>query len=165
MGRELRRVQPEWEHPEELKTSMFHEPKMGFIPLHDKTVDEAWVEWLAEFKASDEYYSEFCENWGTPPDPKYYRPEWDEEPTWFQVYETVSEGTPVTPPFATRDELIVYLVENGDYWDQKRSGLNVGKPWEVRAAQEFVNNVGWAPSGVILDGVGMRGHDMLGREK
>ena len=44
-----------------------------------------------------------------------------EPPTgdWWQVWETVSEGSPVTPAFPTRDALIDYLVEGGDISDRK----------------------------------------------
>ena len=38
-----------------------------------------------------------------------------EELTWWQVYGTVSEGTPDTPAFATSAELIYYLFTYGDY--------------------------------------------------
>lgn len=79
-----------------------------------------------------------------PPDPKYYRPYREEDATWYQVWETVTEGTPVTPPFATREELVDYLVKYGDEWDQKR-----GNGGYSRAAAEAFVNAGWAPSMVI----------------
>lgn len=63
------------------------------------------------------------------------------EGEWWQVWETVSEGSPVTPAFATRDELITYLVEHGDAWDQKRGDGG----WAREAAESFVGT-GWAPS-------------------
>ncbi len=59
-------------------------------------------------------YPTYEDFWGEPPEPNdpTLRPEYEEEPTWFQVYETVSEGTPVTPPFATEQELSDYLVRH-----------------------------------------------------
>ena len=76
-----------------------------------------------------------------------YRPKFEDEPTWFQVYETVSEGSPVTPPFATREELVEYLVKNGDDWDQKqRTG-----GWDRAAAEAFVRQE-WAPSMIVVSG-------------
>ena len=38
---------------------------------------------------------------------------------WFQVYETVTQGTPVTPPFQTLEELEEHLVKNGDTLTQR----------------------------------------------
>jgi hypothetical protein len=78
----------------------------------------------------------------------------------------VSEGTPVSPPFATKEELADYLAERGDFWDQKRCltpewvTLWGGTPgisgWGKEAAYRFVN-AGWAPSmiatgGIVADG-------------
>lgn len=73
-----------------------------------------------------------CDDW-TPTEP----PIGD----WWQVWETVSEGSPVTPAFATREELIDYLVANGDAWDQKRGDGG----WSRENAESFVGD-GWAPS-------------------
>ena len=99
---------------------------------------------------------------GAPPSPEYYRPDWTaEEMTWFQVYETVSEGTPVTPPFATQQEVVDYLVEYGDFGNQKRR--SEGKsfmrctPWPQEEAQAFVFGSGWAPSMIISEGKVMIG--------
>jgi hypothetical protein len=65
----------------------------------------------------------------------------------WQVWETVSEGSPVTPVFPTAEALINHLAEHGDARDQNR-----GNPgWGREAATAFVG-VGWAPSGVSKDG-------------
>lgn len=100
----------------------------------DYTSDWPLAEWL-----SDE---------GRPPDPDYYRPWKDEDATWFQVWETVSEGTPVTPPFATKEELVDYLATKGDFWDQRRGD----GPWVRTNAEAFVGS-GWAPTLMVKDGV------------
>jgi len=68
--------------------------------------------------------------------------------TWFQAYETVSEGTPVTPPFATQEELIDYLATRGDFWDQHRGE----GPWPRENARKFVLGSGWAPSMIVTTG-------------
>jgi hypothetical protein len=70
-------------------------------------------------------------------------------PTWFQVYETVSEGTPVTPPFATKEELVDYLVANGDFWDQHRGDGG----WSRENAEAFVG-AGFAMSLVVNTATG-----------
>jgi hypothetical protein len=68
----------------------------------------------------------------------------DKEATWFQAWETVTEGTPVTPPFATTDELVDYLATRGDFWDQERGD----GPWDRKSAEEFVK-AGWAPTLIV----------------
>jgi len=61
----------------------------------------------------------------------------------WQVWETVSEGSPVTPVLPTREALIDYLVEYGDLWDQKCDG-----GWKRENAERFVSS-GFAPSLVV----------------
>lgn len=53
------------------------------------------------------------------PDPSDYMPEWNDDVTlgWC-LYETVSEGTPTTPVFATADELVDHLATVGQDYDQ-----------------------------------------------
>lgn len=150
MGREIRKVPANWEHP---KQEGRYDGRLQ--PMFDRTFADAAREWKDEYAAwergerpdycKDENRAlEFWEWHGGPPDRAYYRPWQDSEAAWFQVWETVSEGTPVTPPFATRDELIDYLATHGDLWDQKRGD----GPWEREAAAKFVNR-GWAPSMIV----------------
>ncbi len=118
LGKEIRRVPPNWEHPTN---------KLGhFIPMFDETYEAALAEWTANKKLWDqgkhpnqeEFKEETAqhtyEEWAGPaPNREYHRPEFQEEPTWYQVYENITEGTPQTPPFATTEELEEYLVEEG----------------------------------------------------
>ncbi len=67
-----------------------------------------------------------------------------EEGVWFQVYETVSEGTPVTPPFATLEELSRYLYTHGCKWDDK--------PWTRENAEAFCHEGASVPSMVTCGG-------------
>jgi hypothetical protein len=91
--------------------------------------------------------------WDMPPDPISYRPAFTSEPTWFQLYETVSEGTPVTPPFATEAELIDYLCTQGDFWSQKRQVRDPGSdPIPTREQATALVKGGWAPSMLIIGG-------------
>jgi hypothetical protein len=148
MGREIRRVPADWEHPKHERCP--HWPACStpcFRTLYDKDYHSAARMWIADFEAwrrgerpeVDGYWWE----WDGPPDPEHCRDRaWtDEEATHFQVYETVSEGTPVTPAFATREELVDYLATHGDLWDQQRGD----GPWSRQAAERFVM-VGWAPT-------------------
>jgi len=74
------------------------------------------------------------------PENKKIAEEWDRrkhEPPkgeGWQVWETVSEGSPVTPVFPTAEALADHLALYGDHWDQKR-----GTPgWGHEVAAAFV---------------------------
>ena len=96
MGREIRRVPPDWQHPTDARGH--------YKPLFDSTYAEAL----------EDYRRSFTEWNGSPPNPDFYRPAWPEaSATAFQVYETVSEGTPVSPVFPTREELVDHLLADG----------------------------------------------------
>ena len=149
MGREVRRVIPDWMPPTDERGHLQPMFNSDFA-----TAADGWKEGLTAWERGEreDYLSEesraleFWECEGDPPNRAYYRPAWKpEEMTWFQVYETVSEGTPVTPAFATTDELIDYLVANGDFWDQNRGHGG----WSRESATAFVGT-GWAPSAIIM---------------
>lgn len=155
MGREIRRVPPNWEHPTE---RCRHEPWRGGCSYAKKhggkcltPLRTGYAEAKAEFEKmqAEKGLQEAIDYFGSAPDVNEYVPEWTEaEATWFQVYETVSEGTPVTPPFATREELVEYLVQHGDFWSQLD-----GKPgFSRKAAEAFVMGDGWVPSMIVSDG-------------
>lgn len=157
MGREIRRVPANWEHP---KRQMWR-PNRGYVdeyqPMHDDAFAPKMREWYREWdawergeKPADAISETYVEYAGGPPDPAYHRPEWKaSDMTWFQVYETVSEGTPVTPPFATPEELVDYLATHGDFWDQARGD----GPWSRVNAEGFVKR-GFALSGVMMCATG-----------
>lgn len=177
MGREIRRVPPNWDHPKVVDSY----GRTVSQTMYDRQYSEAEAEWLAELdafragtSASNEYYTsvgEWIEGEGPCPHPDRYRPWTDAEATWFQVWETVSEGTPVSPPFATQEELIEYLAAHGDFWDQKRcwehswtslyGGTYGVSAWGRARAERFVQNE-WAPSLAVIDGVMYRGTDIPG---
>jgi hypothetical protein len=148
MGREIRRVPPNWKHPTKENGC--------YQPMYDRTFAEAASDWKDGFAAWERgdrppYCSEedkgleYWEYEGAPPENReLYRPYTDAEATWFQVYETVSEGKPVTPPFETLDALAAYLAAMGTYRD--RNG------WGQERADAFVRT-GWVPSLLVVDGV------------
>jgi hypothetical protein len=161
MGREIRRVPANWDHP---KQERYPD---RFQPMFDETFETAaknWKESFAEWESGvrpsycseDSATLEYWEWDGTPPDREYYRPWKDEEATWYQAWETVSEGTPVSPPFETQAELVDYLTANGDFWDQKRGD----KPLSREAYEKFVNG-GWAPSLMMIGGKVMSGVEAM----
>ena len=150
MGREIRRVPENWEHP---KDSQGH-----YIPLYDREYEPTAREYLNDCIAwgngthpdlvkHPEYKKEYPYFWmysGGPPNAESYRPRFENDATWLQVYETVSEGTPVTPPFSSKQELIDYLVQYGDFWDQHRGDGG----WTRKNAERFVESE-YAPSMVV----------------
>jgi hypothetical protein len=148
MGREIRKVPANYEHPTTSRNGV-----TDFQPMRDQTFESAvqeWKEGFAQWEAGRHPHQregEFWECWDAPPERESYRTFGDEEATWFQVYETVSEGTPVTPPFATKEELVDYLVKNGDFWGKGRS-------WSRANAEAFVA-AGFAPS-FVVDAGGLR---------
>jgi hypothetical protein len=172
MGREIRRVPPNYEHP---KRDCPHRGRCEegecYQPQYDKNYEAAKQEWidglLLWLKCEHPSQEPDCDYWeweGNPPDRDYYRAYKDEEATWYQVYETVSEGTPVTPPFETQQELIDYLVEYGDFWDQdrfKRGGLEhfvldhgrSSPGYSREAAEKFVLGSGFCCTGVVHNGI------------
>lgn len=166
MGREIRMVPMGWEHPKDAKGN--------YKPMYDRVYAEHRQEWLDNQRAWDdgthpsliespglkEDYPFFSDWDGGPPDREYYRDAWTEAANCFQMYETVSEGTPVTPVFETEDELVDYLVEVGTLW---------GKKHNRKSAEAFVK-AGYAPSflmfsnsdgqGQVVDGVTAAGMDI-----
>ena len=143
MGREIRRVPPSWEHPKDSNGN--------YIPMHNKNFDEAFVAWCEGYRLwrtgnhPNQKDYPFWEWEGYPPHPEHYHHFKEEEATWYQMYENVTEGTPVTPPFKTKEELIEYLSEHGTFWDQKE-----GKGgWKCENAEKFVES-GYAPSFMVV---------------
>ncbi len=132
MGREIRRVPEGWKHPKGDRRHGF-----DYLPKYEKNYDKAAKQWIedcaswsrGEYKDqwdSCKYYWEY----EPPPDEQYcvpYDPDDEDLCTWYQAYETVSEGTPVSPAFATREELIDYLSTYGDFWEQSRAARE-GRP-------------------------------------
>ncbi|MBY3162080.1 hypothetical protein HFO65_15710 [Rhizobium laguerreae] len=168
MGREVRKVPANWEHPKKLDSY----GRERLQPMFDMTFADAAAEWKENFMkweggdrpshfTGEDESLEYWEWENNPPDRAYYRPWTDEDAIWFQVWETVSEGTPVSPPFETEEELIAYLAANGDFWDQKRckepgwEGLWGGTPgvsgWGRERAERFVK-AAWAPSMILTNG-------------
>lgn len=191
MGREIRRVPTDFQHPtdwyQRIRRDLFSEStttrwRNEFKPMYDKTHAEAVAEWEQECRESlesgllDEVSNQDdLDGWerdyphrtedieqirrdlgkpkwasiedycgGRPEDDDGYQPEgWPpvDERGW-AVYETVSEGTPLTPTFATAEELVDWLTEKGTSSDP---------PMSREAAERFVTG-GWAPSLMVTGG-------------
>lgn len=116
MGREIRRVTPDWQHP--IRRGKLY-------PTHD------------EFREGGQHYRQ--RDWSP------------EEATAYQVYETVSEGTPISPVFKTEEELVQWLVTDAD-------GMGIGgapAPMSREAAERWVRGPGWAPTMMFVPGAGL----------
>ena len=70
----------------------------------------------------------------------------------FQLWETVSEGSPISPVFVTAEELADWLATSPDYkWRRNDEGTTKAQ-WLA-----FINGPGWAMTGVITGGKYMTG--------
>lgn len=138
MGREIRKVAKGWEHPRD-ERGIYH-------PMFEAPYIDVLKEWLQDNalwekglhpdqkKYADAATSKSYADWnGGPPDPMYYNPnKWSEqEACCFQFYETVTEGTPLSPVFDSLQELGDWLVETQGY---------------SREHAETFCRVGWQPS-------------------
>lgn len=128
MGREIRRVPEGWQHPVN--------DRGHFIALYDREYDAVAEQWVAdcaawsrgEHEEQKKYHDtpKFFWDWQAPPDAKCYRPKYDGPATHFQVYETVSEGTPCSPVFASLEAMIEWMVMPID----RASPYNRGQDWQ-----------------------------------
>jgi len=101
MSRELRKVPENWEHPKDYKGDC--------VPLNCGYRAD-----LADFakKIEELGLEEAIEYFGGAPLKDNYMPEWpEEEKTHFMMYETCSEGTPISPVFDNTDELAHWLAD------------------------------------------------------
>jgi hypothetical protein len=71
----------------------------------------------------------------------------------WQAWETVSEGSPITPVFATDEELIYWLVTEGTHSGDSpwKTRVQWDVPFRRSAAETFVHQ-GWAPSMIVVSG-------------
>lgn len=138
MGRKVRRVALDWTPPDH--------------PHYDKSFDHAvqvWTNgkhaWESGADPDATKYSQYTyEEWNgsCPDDPAYYRPEWPEgTPLGYCLYETVSEGSALSPVFETPDALAQWMASN-EIW---------GARYTLEQATAFVSE-GWAPTFVIQGG-------------
>jgi hypothetical protein len=112
MGRELRKVPANWQHPKK--------DNGEYYPMFDEYYGDALEEWIKENEQwedgthSDlidkpelkEIYPFYAMWGGNPPDVEYYQTKkyLPEELTHIQLYQNTSEGTPISPIFKS-DEL------------------------------------------------------------
>lgn len=120
MSRELRRVAKGWHHPmyrfSHQRFNVFgaqvRDPdgyvrsEIRFRPLHQAAPGQVAV-MLAEYSAECADDGEACSR--TLAD---WMPDWPKDALMhWQIYETVSEGTPVSPVFGTKEELLAWMTQ------------------------------------------------------
>jgi hypothetical protein len=138
MSREIRPVALDWEHPQMGGT--YYDGTPRYRALHSREDLLRHLDWNTE---NPDDLIEI--------DPADYMPELKEgTPFGWQMYQTVSEGSPVSPVFATKDELAQWL-------SSPAAGREQCSP---EAARKFTED-GWAPSFVSVGGQFMRGIDHL----
>lgn len=158
MGREVRRVHKDWKHP-------FNE-RGRKIALHRGPFSKALSDWKEGKRQWDLGFvrdwskdgvgwgpkdtdCKTFEEWdGGKPQPHDYMPEWEpEELTHIQMYETCSEGTPISPVMEKPKELARWLADNNAsaFGSQGASY----ESWLATIEQ------GWAVSGVFTPSTGL----------
>lgn len=154
MGREVRRVPANWEHP--------RNEHGNYIPLLGENYSKQASEWDEENakweqglrsdyrggwkpKSDDEKNMPFSEWDGERPTAERYMPEWsDAERTHLQMYEDTTEGTPISPVIDSPENLARWLVDNNA---SAFGGMTANyEQWLATINRE------WAPSMVFTGG-------------
>jgi hypothetical protein len=124
MGREVRRVPADWKHPLR-DNGTYSDGSPHYQPKISRSYAQALAEWeegkaaweRGEFPAyaSEESKLLTYEEWeGEAPDPDYYMPEFPYGScTHYQMYETCTEGSPISPVMDSPESLARWLADNG----------------------------------------------------
>lgn len=111
MGREVRMVPKEWDHPRKYDGSfiplMPREDLKGSQDEWDKNRNEILTGISAYYKTLEEFENDY----GGRPDDSEYMPDFGDTAIYYCMYEDVSEGTPISPAFETPEELAHWLAD------------------------------------------------------
>lgn len=165
MGREVRRVPANWQHPKKANghyIPLFH----GSFARTLREWQEGHAQWEQGFRSDyhggwkpkeDDELSISYEEWtGACPQQADYMPDWaDEERTHFQMYENTTEGTPISPVMQTAEALARWLADN------KASAF--GEQTATYEAWLSMIACNYAPSMAITDGQIMSGVEAMHR--
>lgn len=139
MGREVRRVPKGWKHPKYMSPWGERFQPLFEYDRYQGRLDE-WNEYQAKFGTE-----KAIEEFGMPPSKDDYMPNWDEsECTHYMMYETTSEGTPISPAFETPEKLARWLTDNG--------ASAFGDMTATYEQWLHTARGNWAPSAIISDG-------------
>lgn len=141
MGREVRRLPADWQHPKhEVTDWRTGRTVERYKPLYP---GERYAREAAEFlaKANAEGLQEAID-WCGCPNRADYMPDWPaEQRTHLMMYENTSEGTPISPAFKTPEELARWLTDN--------NASAFGSSGATYEAWLHIARGGWAPSMVV----------------
>jgi len=153
MGREIRLVPKNWEHP---KNDRGHIPLYGYsYSVQVKEWDAGKEQWDRGFYKSYNGWNEInegvksssFEEWtGERPLKEDYMPDWSkDEMTHYQMYETVTEGTPISPVMGTLESLAHWLTDN-------KANAGAGGTASYESWLEICTG-GWSPTFTMRGGV------------
>ena len=101
MSREYRVVAQNWVHPKD--------DNGNYIPMFRGDQYHAHI---AEWKIESEDRSQSGKPAPPEPDKSRYMPQWnDQQATQYQMYETTSEGTPISPVMESKEDLARWLTD------------------------------------------------------
>ncbi len=173
MGREVRMVPANWQHPKYPEDHYETHRRGKYIPMYERPYaieaaewDEHWQKWQEglcrdygdgeKWKPIEPKYAgmRYTEYAGDRPSPDDYMPDWSaDQRTHYMMYEDTSEGTPISPAFETPEELARWLVDNNA---SAFGGQGASYEGWLRVAKG-----GFAPSMVIQGNVMQSGVDAL----
>ena len=154
MSREVRKVPANWQHPKNEDTDKF-------IPLLANSYSESAEDWdkgremwmkglvsdyHGDWEPKQPHHTGRYTDWAGPrPSPDDYMPDWEEsECTHLMMYETTTEGTPISPAFSSPEDLAHWLASNG---------VSAGGHETATYSQWLAMiNQGWAPSLIFQNG-------------
>ena len=128
MSREVRMVPKNWEHPKDEGGNYIPMFEGSFVHMSNSEWDLGKAMWDNGFifdyekqdwiKKSQHQNSLTYDKWaGKRIDEDAHMPNWDaSEKTHYMMYETTSEGTPMSPAFKTPEELAHWLENNNVPW-------------------------------------------------
>lgn len=125
MSREVRKVTVDWKHPklsDTLYLPLFDGSKFQQDVERYEIAERMWSLGMVRDVVNNDWMSRdeagisetrFESYYGPHPDVRDYMPLWDAETaTHFMLYENMTHGTPLSPAFATRDDLAAWCVKN-----------------------------------------------------
>lgn len=148
MGREVRRVPKDWEHPRDRNGK--------YLPMYEEDFETEAAKWKEEFKKWVRTDIEYWE-YRSPPNRYYYVPKSEKEKTHYQMYETVSEGTPISPVMDSPESLARWLVDN-----EARMFASCTATYNEWL---YICKGGWAADAVFINGILVPGVRDLDIEK
>lgn len=156
MGREVRRVPANWQHPTDGHyangTVRYVSLLGGDYEARASDWDDESAKWergeFPDYADEENKKLTYSECAGERPKVEDYMPQWTaEEATHYMMYETTSEGSPISPAFATPEELAQWLTDTDA---SAFAGQTASYEGWLRVARG-----GFACSAVIAPGVGM----------